>query len=366
MYRKLAPLVFTFIIVFIAGCTREPPAPKAEVIRPAKLFTVEDWAASNLRSFPGSVSATDEAQLAFRVSGELIDLPGTRGKRVKQGELLAQLDPADYKAALQQATAQYELAKAQFQRAEELINRQLVARAEYDQRQARMRVTESDLIRAQNNLSYTSINAPFDGVVARQLVDNFESVSAGQVVLILQTGEMIDVIVDIPESIVARVERRSDRNREVPVSVRFDSAGDRMYDALYKEHETLSDAATLTFKVTFSLPTPQDINILPGMTATVIVDLNRMLGVEDTGYLVPVEAVFSAEDEPVDSPTRFVWTVDPETMRTHRTPVTVGDLSGDRIAVLDGVAAGDMLVAAGVNSIVEGTPVRPMERESGL
>ena len=67
-----------------------------------------------------------------------------------------------------------------------------------------------------------------------------------------------------------------------PVQVRFGSASDRTYTAHYKEHETNADPATLTFKVTFSLPTPDDLNVLPGMSATVIADLSGLFPEADS------------------------------------------------------------------------------------
>jgi RND family efflux transporter MFP subunit len=359
-------LLAAISLLVLSACKEEMPPPRPEVARPAKIFTVEAPGANYIRSFPGEVQATDEAELAFRVPGELVEFPATRGMQVKQGDLLARLDDADYQAALDQAQAQYDLAKSQFDRTAELVERQLVSQADYDQKNAMMKVRQSNLTRARNNLDYTRLIAPFDGVVARRLAENFESVAAGQVVLVLQTGDMVDVIVDVPESIVARMERTAANRNPRPVSVSFDSASDQVFEAHYKEHETQADPATLTYKVTVSLPVPDDINILPGMTATVTADLARLFEGESDGYLAPIEAVFAAEDAPLDSDTRFVWKVDPESMRTTRVAVNVGALTGDSIVVLDGLQAGDMLIAAGVNSVVEGMLVREMSREAGL
>ena len=348
------------------ACSQEPPPPASEHSRPAKMFTVEEPGANLIRSFFGEVSASDEAQLAFRVSGELVELPGTRGKQVKQGDLLAKLDPRDFQAAVNQASAQARLAQTQFDRAAELIDRQLVSQAEYDQREARAKVTANDLVRAENNLSYTEIFAPFNGVIAQQLIENYESVAAGQVTLILQTGERIDIIVDVPESIIARVQRRPPEESRRGVKVRFDSVGTDVYDAEYKEHEATADPATLTYKVTFSLPVPMGINILPGMTATVIADLSGLYSESRQGFLLPVEAVFSAEDEPADSGGKYIWKVDPDTMRTVRQKVRVGALTGTSIIVYEGVDTGDRVIAAGVHSVLPDMLVRPMERERGL
>ena len=353
-------------LLLLAACEEQAPPPAEEVTRPAKIFTVEAPGADYLRSFPGEVKASDEAKLAFRVPGELIEIPATRGLRVKQGDMLARLDPSDYKATLQQATAEYQLAKSQFERIQGLVKKKLISQADFDSRQAEFIVSQSTVEKAKNNLDHTQVYAPFDGVVARLEVENFERVSAGQIVLVLQTREMVDVIVDLPEFIVARVERSPEYRNQRPISVSFDSVSNKLYEAHYKEHETQADPATLTYKVTFSLPTPEDINILPGMTATIFTDLSEILNDQTDRYRLPIESVFAAEDAAIDSETRYVWIVDADTMRTRRAEVRVGPLTGDNIVVLDGVSDGDMVIAAGVNAVYENMPVRPLTREAGL
>jgi RND family efflux transporter MFP subunit len=359
-------LLTALFFLFISACKEAAPPPRAEVARPAKIFTVEAPGSNYLRSFPGEVQATDTADLAFRVGGELEDFPATRGLRVDQGDLLARIDDADYQEELATAQAQFDLSKTQFERSEALVERQLVSQADYDQKLAIMKVRQSSLAKARNNVDYTKIYAPFDGVVARRMAENFESVTAGQVVLVLQTGEMVDVIVDVPESIVARVERTPANQNPRPVSVRFDSVSDQVFEASYKEHETQTDSATLTFKVTFSLPAPEGINILPGMTATMTADLSGLFGGESEGHLVPIEAVFAAEDEALESETRYVWKVDSETMRASRQGVRIGSMTGNNIVVLEGIESGDMIVSAGVNSVLENMLLREMSREAGL
>ena len=361
-------LVLTgFLFVSLTACSRPEPPPPPEVARPAKLFTVVGPDELMMRSFPGEVQASDEANLAFRVSGKLVEFPANRGILVEQGDLLARLDPSDYQATVNQTRAQYDLAVAQFKRAAELIDRQLVSQAEYDQREALMKVRKSNLTQAQHDLDYTRLIAPFDGVVARRMAENFENVATGQVVLILQTKQMVDVIVDVPESIVARVERLTAERETRQVQVRFGSTTDRTYAAYYKEHETNADPATLTFKVTFSLPAPDDLNVLPGMSATVIADMVGLYSEELEGVtLVPIEAVFSAEEESLDADHRQVWIVDPDTMRASRRDVKAGPLTGQKIAILEGLEPGELIVAAGVNAVQEGMWLRAMKRERGL
>jgi RND family efflux transporter MFP subunit len=320
-----------------------------------------------LRSFPGEVQASDVADMAFRVSGRIIELPANRGMEVKEGDLLARLDPADYQAVVNQMQAQYDLAEAQFNRAAELIDRKLIAQADYDERLALMRVRKSNLTTAKNDLAYTELLAPFDGVVSRRNVENFENVLAGQTVLVMQTQTMIDISVDVPESIISRLERRPPSERqESPVKVRFGSR-DELFDAVYKEHESEADPATLTFKVTFSMPAPEGVNILPGMSATVIVDLSPLyqdMAAELT--TIPIEAVYSKETEPLDADERHVWVVDQETMRAADRRVKVGPITGNMISILSGLEEGELIVAAGVTEVEEGMWVREMQRERGL
>lgn len=207
---------------------------------------------------------------------------------------------------------------------------------------------------------------PFDGVIARRLSENYQSVAAGQVVMILQTGKMIDVIIDVPESIIVRIERTAAKRNPEPVQVRFDSIGEETYEALYKEHEAQADSATLTYKVTLSLPSPENINVLPGMSATVIANIGALYDEGALGVAVPIEAVFSAEEEPLDAEFKYVWVVDPDSMRVSRRAVKVGQLSGAEIAVLEGLNDGDVIISAGVNAVQEGMLVHPMKREGGL
>ena len=111
--RIALPVVLGSLIV---ACSKPTPTEVKEVSRPVKIFTVQKPGSAYIRTFPGEVRATDEANLAFRVAGELTNIPAGRGKRVKQGDLLAQLDPSDHEAALDKAQAEFDLSRAQFNR----------------------------------------------------------------------------------------------------------------------------------------------------------------------------------------------------------------------------------------------------------
>ncbi|MDO6749015.1 efflux RND transporter periplasmic adaptor subunit, partial [Gilvimarinus sp. 1_MG-2023] len=105
-----------------------------------------------LRRFPGKVEASEEVSLAFRVPGELQTLPALAGKQVKMGDILARLDPTDYQLQLDERQARFELASSQFQRIENLFQKNQVSKAQYDQARADLAISKAALGSARSNM----------------------------------------------------------------------------------------------------------------------------------------------------------------------------------------------------------------------
>ena len=93
--------VVTSLVLFMVACSEAPAeAEKTDEARPVKLLTVTENNGAKLREFPGVVEAAKVAQLTFRVAGEITELPVRPGAEVKQGDLIARLDPTDYQLAV--------------------------------------------------------------------------------------------------------------------------------------------------------------------------------------------------------------------------------------------------------------------------
>jgi RND family efflux transporter MFP subunit len=362
-YRPLLLSAAALLLLSLVGCSEKTDnQTQAQVIRPAKIFLVTDPASQSFRNFPAEVEANADSKLAFRVSGQIIEFPVKAGNDVKEGQLLARLDPKDFKLRLDDRQARYALAKSQFERAESLLERKLAAQSSFDEAKANLSVTLAALDAAKADLEYTYLRAPFAGSIARVMVEKHENIQAKQTILGLQTRDLVDISIQMPESIVSRVKKDS----QYQPTVIFDSHPDQEFLVTVKEWNTQADPSTLTYKVVFSLPTPESFNVLPGMTATIRIDLSKVTDFSLDGFLLPVGAVFAAEDVPLSSRMRHVWKVDLQSMKVSRAEVTVGEIKSQGIEVLSGIQPGDQVVSAGVHFLSEGMQIRPWNREQGL
>ena len=299
--------------------------------------------------------------MAFRVSGELVEFPVLAGEHVEKGDLLAKLDPNDFQLQYDERKARYELAKSQLDRIEQLFNKKITSQSELDQARATMQIAESAFQLANINLQYSQLRAPFDGIVAKVFVKNFENVQAKQNILRLETRDLMDVEIQVPEKIVARFQKGTDYHP----TVKFDGFDDKQYSLDIKEWDTQADPATLTYKVVFSLPVPKDFNLLAGMTGNVFIDLSKITRSQAAYTLLPTESVFSDPQESIEN-NAYVWLYNQQTNRVRKQAVKIGQLHRDGIEVLSGVKEGQIVVSAGVHSLKEGMKVRPWNKERGL
>mgnify|MGYP001815125464 FL=1 len=348
---------------FLVGCSREAPEPPPAASRPVKLFAVGGGSNAAIRTFPGRVDATQRAELAFRVSGQLQQLLIKEGDLVEQGQVLARLDPTDYKIVLEDRQANYDNAKRNFERGKELIVDGNISRIDYDRMEAEYRTASAALTAAQQDLEYTVLTAPFKGRIARRNVENFEEVLARQTVIWLQNITELDVIIDLPESVVRSVrgEARQEGNLRsgetagtVKAYASFEGRSDRRFNLKPKELATKADDQTQTFRTTFTMDAPTDFNVLPGMTANVIIDLTAVID-KDAVKWVPARAVQA--DNTMEP---RVWVLDPATMTVSSRPVKIGRMSGRSIQVMEGLDGDEEIVSVGAPYLAEGMRVTRM------
>jgi RND family efflux transporter MFP subunit len=341
--------------LFLTGCGETPLKEKSN-IQSVKVFHIEGPEDVAQRSFPGIVEASEKADLSFLVTGQLIELPVKEGEQVKKGQLVARLDPTDYEIAVGEAKSKAELAEVNLDRTRKLLEKQFASQKEYDALKTAADVAEAKLKIAQQNVKYTKLYASFSGEIAKKYVENFQNILAKKPIVRLQNREIIDIKVQIPESFVIR----SDRIQKGAFEAEFETAPGSRYKVKVKESSTQANPETQTYSVTFTLPNPKDLNVLPGMTAIIHTKFQLIKGKEDKIFTIPISAVFSDKKG-----TSYVWVILPSTHTLKKKEVKVSRLSGEGAVVTAGLSPGQDIVAAGAEFVKEGMKVEPFENSGG-
>lgn len=344
------------VTLLLSACNKQDVKPTAPIIRPVKIFTVQMSEAGAVRHFPGRVEASQQADLAFRVSGTLTDIAVKEGDIVDKNQVLAKIDDTDFKISVQDKQASYDKTRRNFERAKELIVSGYISKMDYDRMESEAKKDKAALTNAKQQLDYTQLRAPFSGQIARRFVDNFEEVAAKQVIFALQGVNSLDVVINIPESIVRslRASEVEDRKRDIAVYAEFEGQKSHHFPLQTKEIATKADPDTQTFQVRFTMPSPKAFTVLPGMTVNVVIDFSKFTQAKPVFWL-PASAVVA---DPVLG--SRVWVLDPDTMTVSAQPVTIGRMRHNEIQVTKGLVGNEEVVAVGATYLAKGMKVSRM------
>jgi len=334
--------------------------------RPVIVFRVASAGVLAGRALPGQARAALEASLSFRVGGRVQERRVKTGDTIKEGDVLATLDPAPYQAevdstsaTLQRAQAAFTNAASQLERDRYLFEKDIIAKARLentqsiaDQAQAEVRSMEATLERRKLDLQYTVLRAPFDGVVSAVFAEVFEEVKPQQLVLRVIDPKKIEMVVNVPESLISLVPYAED------IKVTYDAFPGIDIPAVLSEIGKEPSETTRTYAVKVLLTPPPGVTIVPGMAGRVRARPGPEIADRIKGVVVPLSAVFS----PDDAAGSFVWIVDQATKTVSRKQVTLGEPVVGGITVRDGLSPDSLIVAAGVHSLKEGQAVRVQER----
>lgn len=361
---------FTSVLVIIGslalmqGCD-EAPIEEKQKIRAIKAMEIIDAGQLSQRAFPGIAKATQEVNLAFRIAGPLVEYPVLIGDKVTKGDVVARVDPRDYQVEVNNAKAQVARAQASFKRAAADYKREMnilsedagaTSQAAVDRKEAQRNQTSAEVRSAQavlssasDNLSYTYLHAPFDGVVVDTYVKNFENIRAKQQIVRIVDNSKIEMVVDIPEALISLVPEATN------IVVVFDNFPTKKIPAEIKEIGTEASRSTRTYPVNLIMEQPSDIQILPGMAGKVTADPpadgNKL---ESKGKQVPLTAIFSPDD--IDK--TYVWIIDQKTKLVSKREVSTGLVTKSGILITEGIKTGEWIATAGVHYLHDGMEVK--------
>jgi membrane fusion protein, multidrug efflux system len=370
---------------------------------------------SSVRTFPGRVEASNKVELAFQVPGLLVSLPIKEGQHVAKNDVIAQLRQDEFQARLnalqgqldraradlqalragvrpeerlrleaqvRAADAQLVNARTEFGRSTQLLRNRVISPLEHDRaetsyrvaqenykaarqtleqgtigreediqaKEAEVRGLEARVVEANLQLEDCTLRAPYDGVIAQRFVEEGQNIRAKDRVVKFQDVDEIDIAVDIPETVMAADIRSADILQMV---AEFSAAPGIQFPVHIKEVAQRADAVTQTFTVRAGMKAPPDLNLLPGMTATVTLTYQRA-SILGSRILVPVAAVSQGS-----AGTEVAWVIGPDG-KVARSPVKLGAVTGDRVEILQGLQPGDRIAVAGVSFLRDGMKVRDL------
>jgi multidrug efflux system membrane fusion protein len=357
LLRALALVIGLGAFALLSGCASE--AHVNAVPKPAVVQHPGAAAGGAIAVYSGSVHARYESVLGFRVAGKVKARPVDVGARVKQGQVLAELDPDDAKLALSSAQAQASwakadlaLAKAEYERHQSMLDKHLISQSLFDAKRnayeaaaAKEKQASAQLSVTQNQSNYTSLRADADGVITQVSAEPGQVVAAGQPVVALARDGAREVLINVPEG------RIGEFKAGTPVSAELWASEGKKYSGTVREVAPEADAMTRTYNVRVSLAEP-DAAIKLGMTARVY-----LVSGGDLSIAVPLAALAAKNGKPA------VWLVDPRTGLVKLVPVEVGAYGESTVTVQGGITRYDWIVVAGVHKLSEGQVVRPVDAQ---
>lgn len=350
--RSTFPLGLALVSAALAACS--PAAPPPEPTRAVKVLTVGTDTFNTAYEFAAEVRPRVESRLGFRVAGKIVQRQAELGQRVKAGQVLAQLDPQDYRLAAEAARAQVaaaqtnrDLAAADFKRFSSLKDQNFISGADLERRETTLKAAQAQLEQAQaqlgsqgNQAKYTTLVADVSGVITAIEAEPGQVVSAGTpVVRIAQDGPR-DVVFSVPEDKVAAIRPGS------PVQVRVWAGAGGDLTGKVREVAASADPVTRTFPVKVSLE-----GEAPPLGATVYVKPQALSHAGAQVIKLPTSALRQ------DGKATAVWVLDKASMTVKSQPVQVATADGNEAVIAGGVQPGMLVVSAGVHVLQPGQKV---------
>jgi len=352
----------------IAGCS--PNQTSVDVIPAVYVASVKNESSFIERSFHGKIQPRVESSLSFRVGGKIVSRYVDVGQKVQAGDVLARLDEIDYKLGMEAARLQRRAAevdsiqaRSDAERFARLLSTGAVGTADTERQQVRAEVAEATFeqatrqyLVAKNQLNYTQLIAPFNGVVTSLRIEPGQIAGAGEVVLNLAKDGEMEVHMDIPSSMVDDIESWQ------ASAVLGSSFGDRK-SLILREVAPMAHGATGTFRVKYAFNQPiKDLESMMGVSAQVT--LRRANDI--SGVLLPIGAILETKSNQEISQTGqsvtgpAVWVVDRQTNQISRRYVQLVTQTTSHVLV-SGLKDEEWVVTVGAQKLDPSLNIRPVK-----
>jgi membrane fusion protein (multidrug efflux system) len=300
----------------------------------------------------GTLRSNESVTIRPEVVGRIADIAFIEGQKVKKGQVLIRLDASVQQAELAQAQAALALARANFERADELMKRGAGTARALDEARWKLRNDEAAVNLAQSRLEKYVLQAPFDGMVGLRKVSVGDYVGPGADIVNLEMIDPLKVDFRVPEVFLASVRTGQ------AIAVALDAFPGRSFSGQVYAIDPLIDTAGRSIVIRARIGNPDDV-LRPGLFARVTL----MLDVRENAVFVPEQSliplgndhfVFKLLDPPAGAP------VPPGAKMAKTVPVKLGERRNGEVEIVQGLEPNDMVVTAGVLKIRDGMPVHVM------
>ncbi len=298
---------------------------------------------SNL-SLPGNMEAIEQASLYAHVGGYLKKIYVDEGDKVKEGQLLADIDAPDIVDEYNNRKADYKFKTVTRDRYLSLVKEQVISQQEFDSIDAAYNEAQAKFNTAQQNMAYTHIKAPFSGSIARRFKYPGDLISVSSKddqnpIFLLVNEEELRVVISVPQVEISNIKS------EDLVDIRVDSFPGQTFKGKVSRIDALLDTSTKTERVLIDIENPEN-KLRAGMFASVILhSLHR-----DNAITVPMEAVETQGDK------HFAYLNVEGTVK--KIPVVLGIKQDDSVEVTDGIKMGDHVILHGLTVLADGMKIK--------
>ncbi|MCQ4968014.1 MdtA/MuxA family multidrug efflux RND transporter periplasmic adaptor subunit [Atlantibacter hermannii] len=334
-------------------------------LAPVQAATAVREAVPRYLSGLGTVTAANTVTVRSRVDGQLMALHFQEGQQVKAGDLLAEIDPSQFKVALAQAEGQLAKDKATLANArrdlaryQQLSKTNLVSRQELDAQQALVNETlgtikadEAAVASAQLQLNWSRITAPTEGRVGLKQVDIGNQISSGDTagIVVLTRTHPIDVLFTLPESDIATILQAQKAGKTLTVEAWDRTNKQKLSSGTLLSLDNQIDVTTGTIKLKARFDN-QDDALFPNQ----FVNARMLVDTQQDAIVIPAAALQMGNDG------HFVWVLNGDNQVSKHT-VTTGIQDSEKVVIAAGLSAGDRVVTDGIDRLTEGAKVEVVD-----
>lgn len=337
-------------------------------LAPVQAATATSEAVPRYLTGLGTVTAANTVTVRSRVNGQLLALHFQEGQQVKAGDLLAEIDPSQFKVALAQAQGQLAKdnatlanARRDLARYQQLVKTNLVSRQELDTQQSlvtessgTVKADEAAVASAQLQLDWTRITAPIDGRVGLKQVDIGNQISTSDTtgIVVLTQTHPIDLIFALPENDIATVVKAQKAGQSLTVEA-WDRTNKQKLSTgslLSLDNQIDTTTGTIKLKARFN-------NMDDALFPNQFVNARLLVDTEQNAVVIPTAALQMGNEG------NFVWVLNDEN-KVSKHLVVPGIQDSQKVVISSGLSAGDKVVTDGIDRLTEGAKVEVVEAHS--